>query len=253
MTQTFDPPAIFGTIPAAQRAQAARPLPGISPVGRADWVTVDGSYGPQVAYKQALLAERPALVHHVLPEAEDAAWELLEEVRSLLAKRTDFDVGPTHVQCPDGRRVSCVDARPLIVLSRLLQEDLCIHVRQGDVHVLAGALLCFPAAWTLAEKIGKPLGAIHAPVAEYDAELARRVQRLFDGVQVGRPIWRANLLRYDDPILHQPHREAAPRAVGRPDSPFERSERQTLFRLPRTGAVVFAIHTVVAHVVLLTD
>lgn len=237
--------AIYGTIPAAQRAQAALPLPGISPVGQGDWITVDPGYADQIAAKRLLLAERPDAVYQIRPEAEPAAQELLDVVLGLLARRPDFDVDGVHVSCPDGRRVTVDDVPPLVVLTRLLQEDICLHIQRGDAHCLMGALLCFPAAWTLTEKIGKPLIAIHAPVVAYDAMLARRVQRLFDGVRQGVPLWRANLLRYDNPALFQPHTEAEPRRVGRPDSPFERSERQTLFRLPQTGAVVFAIHTVV--------
>ena len=123
------------------------------------------------------------------------------------------------------------------------QEDFCILQRQGDEHVLTAALLCFPSAWTLSEKIGRPLTSIHIPVPSYDAGIAARVQRLFDGVQPGRPVWRANHLRYDYPDLYQPHTEANPRPVGNPHSPYERSERQTVLRLPGTGAVVFSIHT----------
>jgi len=69
------------------------------------------------------------------------------------------------------------------------------------------------------------------------------VQRLFDGVRAGRPMWRANLLRYDAPDLHQPRTEDDPRPAGGPDAKYARSERQSVLRLPETGAVVFAIHT----------
>lgn len=239
---------IFGKIPALQREQARMSLPGIRPVGQADWVTVDDCYTAQITHKQALLADIPERVYQMRPAAEPAAAELLDVVLQLLATRDDFTIGAGEVICPDRRRVILDDRAPLLVLSQILQEDLCLHLKQDGAHHLMGALLCFPASWTLAEKIGKPLIGVHAPVAEYDAELARRVQRLFDGVQVGMPIWRANLLRYADPKLYQPRSEANPRPVGQPDSPYERSERQTLFRLPKTGAVVFAIHTVMARV-----
>jgi hypothetical protein len=135
-----------------------------------------------------------------------------------------------------------------MMLSQLIQEDLVIHQPMGQVHGMTAALLCFPASWTLSQKIGKPLVGIHAPVPEYDTRLAKRVQRLFDGVQVDHPIWRANLLRYDDPTLFQPRTEGNPRPVGTDQSRYERSERQTLFRLPQSRAVVFAIHTVVEQV-----
>ena len=114
-------------------------------------------------------------------------------------------------------------------------------------HVLTAAILCFPASWTLAEKIGKPLAAIHSPVHAYDKKIARRTQRLFDGVRAGRPIWRANLLRYGDPALFQPRSEADPRDQDSDDATFERSEKQVIWRLARADTVVFTIHTSVAR------
>ena len=118
--------------------------------------------------------------------------------------------------------------------------------QRDGAHVLSAALLCFPASWTLAEKIGRPLGAIHGPVPDYDAGIAARVDRLFSGVREGRPLWRANLLRYEDPALHQPRTEADPRRTGTAESPYLRSERQTILRLA-PDLVLFAIHTSVVR------
>lgn len=236
------------SIPQDQMRQAAQRLPGVRPVGQADWITVDANYADQIAEKQVLLGRHKSAVYQMLPAAADAAAELLEEVLALLLYRSDFALSDGLVTCPDGRSVDVGRGDPLIVLSQVLQEDLCIHLKSGEVHYLMGALLCFPASWTLAEKIGKPLVGVHAPVDAYDAQLAKRVQRLFDGVQVGRPLWRANALRYEDPALYQPRAEADKRpGYGTERGQFMRSERQTLFRLPRTRAVVFAIHTIVAR------
>ena len=92
----------------------------------------------------------------------------------------------------------------------------------------------------------KPLLAIHVPVKDYDAGIARRVQRLFDGVQVGRPLWRFNALWYADPSLHQPRLERDPRPTSTPETQnYMRSELQSIYRLPETRAVVFSIHTTV--------
>jgi hypothetical protein len=222
-------------------------LPGIRPVGQADWIIVDACYAGQIPAKAQLIADRQNDVYRQLRQADEPAEELFAEVIALLRLRSDFEVLGDSVICPDGRIVK-TNGTPLLVLSQLLQEDLIIHQPMGDVHGMTAALLCFPASWTLAQKIGKPLVRIHDPVDEYDENLAKRVQRLFDGVREKRPMWRANLLRYDDPTLHQPREEGNPRPVGTDQSPYERSERQTLFRLPVSRAVVFAIHTVVAKV-----
>jgi hypothetical protein len=101
-----------------------------------------------------------------------------------------FAVSGEAVTHPGGVSVALDRDDPLLTLSRIVQEDLCVLQKQGDEHVLMAALLCFPVSWTLAQKIGKPLLAIHVPVVEYKENIAKRVQRLFDRVQVGRPLWR---------------------------------------------------------------
>ena len=59
---------------------------------------------------------------------------------------------------------------PMGTLGHLVQEDLCLMEKRGEEHVLTAAVLCFPASWRLADKIGRPLEAIHVPVPEYDAK-----------------------------------------------------------------------------------
>lgn len=230
-------------IPEAQMLAAQARLPQVYPVDMVDWLRVDGAYRAQLAQKAALIADRRDAVIAVLPGAGAAVSELLEVALVTMAQMPAFVVETGRVRCPDGIWVELDRADPFLTLSRLLQEDFCIHQKVASEHVLTAALLGFPAAWTLAEKIGHPLSRIHAPVGRYDPDIAARVQRMFDMITPGRVLWRANLLRYDSPALFQPHTEAAPRPVGQPSSAYIRSERQCILRLPVTGAVVFSIHT----------
>ena len=227
-------------VPEAQLMAAQARLPQVYPVGIDDWLRRDQAHAAQLALKARLIAERRADLIAVLPGALGPAQELLGLVLQHLPA---FRVQADRVQRPDGIWVDLDRDDPFLTLSRLVQEDFCIHQKQGAEHVLTAALLGFPAAWTLAEKIGHPLSRIHAPVGRYDPDIAARVQRMFDMITPGRVLWRANLLRYDSPALFQPHTEAAPRPVGQPDSAFVRSERQCILRLPVSGAVVFSIHT----------
>lgn len=222
-------------------------MPGMRPV-EGHWAIVDDAYQPQLAEKARLLRARRDDVLCLLPEAEAAAEELRAGVLADLPP--GFARTGAQILRPDGVRVD-IDGPPLLVLSRLLQEDLLILTRGPREHVLSAGLLCFPASWTLSEKIGRPLTRIHRPVPDYDADIAHRVQRMFDRVQVGRPMWRANALAYARPDLNQPHGEADPRPASRP-ARFLRSERQTVLRLPRTGAVVFTVHTYVVRLQALT-
>lgn len=218
-----------------------RRLPGILPVEGDDWLRVDDAFAGQMAERDMRLATQKSAVYALLPEAELAAQELLDRVKERLPA-LGHQIGPDHVLRPDGVRITLDRTQPLLTAGRLVQEDLCILQQKGAEAVLTGAVLCFPASWTLAEKIGKPMTAIHAPVDHYTDDLARRVQRMFDAIRPGQALWRMNALVYDDPELFQPRPEGArrPRPVHRL---YMRSERQCLLRLAKSGAVVFTIHT----------
>lgn len=222
-------------------------LPGIQPLEMADWLQVDDAYDAQMAERDRLIAGTPAQVHALEEGATDAAQELLALVLKMLAGRPGFSIGADSVTRPDGVSVPLDRRVPLLTAGRLVQEDLCLMQKPaaGGEHVLTGAVLCFPASWTLAEKFQRPLVRIHRPVDPYDDGVAARVQRLFDGIRPDRPLWRANVHFYDDPALFQPRPEAAPRTKVAGPAPYLRSERQCLVRLPVSGAVVFSIHTYV--------
>ncbi|MGR3502887.1 heme-dependent oxidative N-demethylase family protein [Pseudaestuariivita sp.] len=221
---------------------STRRLPGIAPTEH--WLIQDEAYAAQMAERARLIAELPEEVLALTPEGQPAAEELLRLVVDEAQGWDGFEVRDGAVRCPDGRAVAIDFAQPLETLAQLVQEDLCLLAPAGGGSVLTGAVLCFPASWRLSEKIGRPLPEIHAPVPEYDDGLARRVQRLFDAIRVGQVLMRHNLLWYARPELYQPRSEITPRKEAGPGE-YLRSERQTLRRLPRTGAVVFAIHTYV--------
>lgn len=221
-----------------------RPLPGIAPLDPVTWLHVDEVFGAQMAERARLLTERRDDVLAVTDGAGPGVDELLHRVLDWLgAHGAGYDVGAKSVLRPDGVRVAIDRADPMGTLGHLVQEDLCLMEKRGDEHVLTAAVLCFPASWRLADKIGRPLTTIHAPIPDYDTGIARRVQRLFDGVQVDRPLWRFNALHYADPVLHQPRSRVHPTEAA--EQRYLRSERQCVLRLPETRACVFSIHTYV--------
>ncbi|RAP40347.1 hypothetical protein BYZ73_15465 [Rhodovulum viride] len=241
-------PILQTTLPYTPWAELAmRRLPGIQPLDPDLWLIRDEAHAAQMAERDRLIATHRDAVHAMRPEAEDAAWELYDLVLADLARRPGTVIGAAEVLRPDGVRVP-LEGPPLVRLGRLVQEDFCLLQPGPEGPVLTGAILCFPASWLLAEKIGRPLGAVHGPVPQYDGMLAARVERLCAGLAPGRPLWRANAHFYIDPALFQPRPEAAPRAKVAGPAPYLRSERQMLVRLPRTGAVVFSIHTYVVAI-----
>jgi hypothetical protein len=228
-------------------------LPGTAPIVPADWLQRDEVFAAQMAARDALIAARGPEVHALLPGAEPAAAELLATVLAHLGRAPGYARGDGVVERPDGVRVP-LDGPPLATAGRLVQEDLCLLEKPagGDEHVLTGAVLCFPSNWTLAQKLGRGLARLHLPVERYDAEVARRVQRLFDAVRPETPLMRANLLVYAEDELFNPRLEFARHAPAPGTGRFVRVERQTILRLPATRAVVFSIHTYLIAVAALT-
>ena len=121
----------------------------------------------------------------------------------------------------------------------------------AGVYNLIGASLCFPTRWRLADKIGKPLSVIHAPIPGYDQELSSIMDRFFERLKVDKPVWRVNWSLIDDPTLFQPtghgrtglNPDINPQNAG--DKVWIRMERQTLRRLPRTHDILFTIRVYV--------
>ena len=105
----------------------------------------------------------------------------------------------------------------------------------------------FPTDWDLAAKMGLPLTAIHAPIHGYAEQLAAGVDHFFAALKAGEIFGRSNWFvvandnqRYlpgDAPEERFAHVSAG--NVG--EALFVRCERQTLRRLPQTGAVLFTI------------
>lgn len=240
-------PILQTDLPDAPWLTGSPRLPGTEPVPVDDLVRVDDAFARQMALRARLMGEGADLVHALAADAVPAAQELLETVLGMLDARLDYSVERDRVIRPDGTIARIDRESQLMTLGLLVQNDFCLMQKRADEHVLTGAILCFPASWTLVEKFNRPLSMIHGQVDEYDANIGLRVQRLFDGIEPGRPLVRYNALRYEDATLFQPRRENDRRDHPVGDAKYVRSERQCLFRLPGTGAVVFAIHTTVLH------
>ncbi|WP_373353260.1 DUF3445 domain-containing protein [Pseudoroseicyclus sp. CXY001] len=222
----FDQPApiLLDSLPPEQLEAARDPLPRLRRIeGR--WLWPDACFDAQMALKERLLAERPELVLGALPGREAA----IDEALAVVGAETGL--------APEGT--------PLQRLVRITQADICLLEEVEGEHVLVAAALAFPSGWTLAEKLGRTMARIHVPVPPYDQGVNLRVERMFTNLRAGQIVWRANLNPHRDFRLHRPESEAMSRKARHPGGaqPYLRSERQTLMRLPQTGAILFSIHT----------
>ena len=224
-------------------------LPGTRPISPDEWIICDDAYSQQMALRDKLIETKRDKVLAISDQANEAAVELSKMALEFSIKSLGYQKSNDEVIRPDEVSLKIDLSDPMEFLGRLVQNDFCILQKVGDEHVLTAASLCFPASWSLEEKFLKPLIDIHIPVKEYNEEIAKRVQRLFDGLQVSRPVWRFNALYYEEPDLFQPRSVNQPRKKPAPNQVnYFRSERQTLVKLPKTMAIVFGIHTFVMKV-----
>jgi hypothetical protein len=224
-------------------------LPGTRPISPDEWIICDDAYSQQMALRDKLIETKRDKVLAISDQAYEAAVELSEVALEFSTMTFGYQISNDEVIRPDNVSIKIDLSDPMKFLGRLVQNDFCIMQKVGKEHVLTAASLCFPASWSLEEKFLKPLIDIHLPVQEYDENIAKRVQRLFDGLKINRPVWRFNAFYYEDPNLFQPRSVNRPRKKPAPNQVnYFRSERQTLVKLPKTMAIVFGIHTFVMKV-----
>ena len=223
-------------------------LPGTRPISPDEWIICDDAFSQQMALRDKLIETKKDKVLAISDEAQEAAVELLEMTLDFCVSKLGYKKNVNKIIRPDKVSVEIDLNDPMTVLGRLVQNDFCILQKKDNEHVLTAAALCFPASWSLEEKFLKPLIDIHIPVKAYDDNIAKRVQRLFDGLQINRPVWRFKALYYEDPNLFQPRSVNQPRRKPAPNKvKYFRSERQTIIKLPESGAIIFGIHTFVVR------
>ena len=127
-------------------------------------------------------------------------------------------------------------------------EDMCLlTLRPGeDQYRLVGAAVAWPSDWTPADKMGLPLRALHAPIQGYEEQLASGVDHFMAKLKPGAIYGRCNWFiaatgekRWVAKPPEQAFAHVTPENAG--ETLFVRSERQTLRRLPETGAILFTI------------
>lgn len=224
---------------------------GTKPLDPQDWLEPDAAMTGQLAEKARLLVERPEAVFAELPESRPAQAEMLALLVDHLPRR--FPELWRHSSA--GMLVIATDETvplegeesPLRTAARLVQDDLLLLERAEDGWRLTAGSLCFPSSWVLAEKMGQVLADIHAPVPGFGpgTRQAEIMARMFDAMRVETPMIRWNFSLYADGRLFHPDvsgpEERRFGAGERADPVFLRVERQTLRKLPETGAIAFSI------------
>jgi hypothetical protein len=226
---------------------------GLIALPETEMIELDDLYADEMAQRRALLAEQRDDVFAATQGSEAARREALDRLAAYLPERFPAwftrDGALLHNRLTDETwDLASLPADPLVVAARLVQEDLVIvEAGAGGAIMFTAGVVCFPSRWRLDEKIGRPLPTVHERVPFYGDKLARPVDRFMANIKPGKLAMRLNWSIMDDPALFQPggkfrtaHNAAiTPENAG--DRLFVRVERQTLSRLPSSGAVLFTI------------
>jgi hypothetical protein len=223
---------------------------GLKPLDVTGWIDADDRLAADLAQKERLAATRRDDVFAAEPDTEAAQAEVLALlVEHLPARFPDLYRRDGNMMHVAGRAVP-LDATPALwTAARLVQEDLVIMRRGETGWRIAAASLSFPSSWRLAEKFGRPIHEVHAPVPGFAAGTrnAELIARMFDNMRPETPMIRWNWSVYGDAELFHPHNSPARRfgEGARADNVFLRVERQTLRLLPQSRDILFTIRIIV--------
>ncbi len=186
--------------------------------------------------------------------------EWLQPDPDLAARAQGFAVFPDGIQLTPASEAPGAELAAMLGVTGGLpevaasyHEDMCLLIRLPDQeqYRLIGAAVAWPSDWMPADKVGLPLRAVHESIDGYEDQLASGVDHFMASLKPGLIFGRANWFIAPTDAKHSvadPPDEALAQvtADNAGDALFVRSGRQTLRRLPHTGAIVFTIGIYVA-------
>jgi len=240
--------------PSPTLSMGLRSKRGTDWLGGSDPLGIAGLYARQMDEKHQLMTNQLGDIFALRPAGEAAA---LQAARLIIQMNGQIK-GPIKAPMKDPMKDQSgqIDATTAFVsASRLIPEDILILVpntssKGGKEWRLQAGLLAFPGHWRLADKMGKNLAAIHAPVPEFQEKLSAHLDRVFANMHIGAISWRQNWSVQRDSRLFAPMREAALETSLTPQQAGQqihiRIETQHFYKLPKSEAVIFAIRTSLA-------
>jgi dimethylamine monooxygenase subunit A len=206
---------------------------GLKALDICEWLDADEHFETYIAEKRRLYLEETANVLVAETGTDEAQHEVLDLISESLGKVPEL--------------VATGALGPLARAALMVQEDLVLMRHSSKGWRLVAASLCFPSAWNLHEKFGKPLHEIHQPVPGFGegTRNAGLIDRMFDNLRVEQPVIRWNWSLYGDAKLYHPASDNKMKnrfGEGKIDGRvIMRLERQTLRKLPKSGDILFTI------------
>lgn len=236
-----------------------------------NWIELDNQWTRYHNEKLARLAqERASHLSKTSPEAFDAASETMELLSDYLVHRYPslftYYSDSYGKQCIEikqtGERYPIQSEDPLKYAALLVQDDLALMLKgsDGQYYLKAGVIL-IPGLWRLQDKFNMSLAHIHLSgnVPQYQERLHHAMDHYFDKMSVHSSIYRFAYFIQSDGALAWSSLMGPEDTYGsecdhaeKPKLSIEqihlRTERQTLRRLPRTGAILFTLHPYVTPI-----
>ncbi|QND48218.1 DUF3445 domain-containing protein [Rhizobium lusitanum] len=226
---------------------------GLVPLDLTRWIEPDADLGRYLDEKQRLFRDYLSEIFVAEDNTQDAQQEALDLLTAYLCEqhpaihRRDGDIVKA-----DGHSVDLADASlpPLLKAGSLVADDLVIMRRKADGWHLVAGHVAFPSSWSLQEKFGRPMQAIHADVPGFGegTRNATLITRIFDNLQESQPVERLNWsVNMTDELFLSASKHKHPPVTTAPtlETRFARVERQTLRKLPISGDVLFTIRVYV--------
>lgn len=229
-----------------------------------DLLTMDNTYRSRLDLRRQLLATVSPEVVAANARAAPAVHELYTWLtQTYLPQRfpTIFTLTPT------GLANKCTaDTLPLApssathalhLLGTQIDAEFLLLLPSADPadegkYRLEAFVTCFPSGFRTRSKLGLLLADIHGPVPHYRQKLERSMDRFFGALGVGRVVRRWNwTVSTSGELFCVAGNHATAEEVEKDlkkefvdlRTTYLRCERQTLHRLPASGAVVFAFKT----------
>jgi hypothetical protein len=173
--------------------------------------------------------------------ARDLVWAETEGSRAAQAEALSL------VDATLGPGAAAPDLPPLYAAARRTPDDLCLMEKREGQWRLSALSLSAGSFFTARDAIGKSLRELHRPVTGFEDRFLARVERIFEGLRPDLVLERRNWTLLNSDLLHTPDPTPIRARIGEIDAAEAgrtlnlRVERQTLRRLPQTGAAIFTI------------
>lgn len=224
---------------------------GLAPLDLDEWIEPDPRLAAHLLEREQLIRDKRDVVLREEPGTREVQREALQLVVDHVVARYPALYrleGRRLTVLATGRSFDLDDESepPLAIAGHIVTDDLLILTPGEAGYRLVAAVLCFPSAWSLADRFGQTLDGLHEAVPGYQSKLARVMNRIFENLKVDQPVWRVNWSIYPDDQLHHPESKERPRAwfddpANLAPEAFVRVERQTLRRMPESGAMLFTV------------